>query len=96
MTQIGELEVWWASQKHGQERRMDRYPVANVDEAATKIKELTAQDLADDTIDWNAGGLEVFGEFGNNGEKPGWEEFYDELGRNIDEIIEDRAKKERG
>lgn len=77
---IGSLEVWWISNPP---RKADRYPVNNIEEAIIKLNELADEDLKDDDVVANAGGLEVFTE-------DGWEEYYDQDGDSIDEILRNR------
>ncbi len=80
MRQKGEekLRVWWI---RNVPNKPTLYPVSSIKEALAKLGELEAKDLTDSSITSNAGGLEelVDGE---------WEEYYDEVGRNIDEIWE--------
>ena len=71
---------WWRDYING--KSMDYYKVSSVEEAIEKIKELTEEDLKNEDIIANACGLEIF----ENGE---WSEYYDEEGRDINEIMEE-------
>ena len=71
----GQLRVWWT--RNG---RTTYYHVSSIREAIDKQEKLADDDLEDPNVDWNAGGLQVF-----NGED--WEEYYDEQGRDIDDIM---------
>ena len=77
------LRVWWVSNPP---RRGERYPVTSIDEAISKLDELTKRDLAlGDLVFANAGGLEYRDEIGD------WVEFFDEEDRDIDQIIKERV-----
>ena len=78
------LRVWWVSNPP---HKGERYPVASVDEAIQKLDELAERDLAlGDLVFANASGLEYQDEDGD------WVEYYDEEGRDIDQIIADREE----
>lgn len=81
------LRVWWF-RGYGTYRRVDYYDVGSVDEAIKRIEELTKEDLRNEGVISNAGGLEVY----ENGE---WLEYYDDVGRDISEIIEDRKNESK-
>jgi len=77
-----ELRVWWNTNSH------QRYfPVNNINEALLVIKTLAIREQDDDTVVWNASGLEVK----EDGE---WVEYYSRKGFDIKEIREemDNAK----
>lgn len=74
------LKAWWVRQRQGVKESLE-CPVTNLEEAAKQIEHWTNQDLADDSVEWNAGGLMT----DRDGE---WEEYYDEEGRDIDQIME--------
>lgn len=78
------LRVWWIREVPNEP---EYFEVADVDEAIAKLKELERADLANRFIQTNAGGLEVF----EDGE---WTEYYDEEGRDIDDIIDTKETKE--
>ena len=72
-----ELRVWWIRNVPNEP---SYYKIDTVEEAVKKINALAEDDLRDPLITSNASGFEVF----EDGE---WTEYYDELGRDIDEII---------
>ena len=74
----GQLRVWWIRNVPNEP---DLYDVANIQEAIAVIEENTGLDLNAPQVTSNAGGLEVY----EDGE---WVEYYDEEGRDIDEIID--------
>ena len=78
---LGDLQVWWIQNPP---RKGHRYPVSNIDEAIVKLNALADKDLKNPLVHANAGGLEVFTE-------DGWEEYYNEEGDSIDEIMRDRG-----
>ena len=77
-----ELHVWWVTNPPN---LAQYYPVESVEEAMGKLKELTDAELLDSSVYSNAGGLEVF-------EDGGWTEYYDDEGRDIDEIMAERSE----
>jgi len=79
------LRVWWF-RDYGTYRRTDYYDVKSVDEAIEEIERLTREDLRNEDVIANAGGLEVY----EDGE---WTEYYDDEGRDILEIMEDRKNE---
>jgi hypothetical protein len=89
MPKEGDLRVWWIPQVPMQAFRV---PVKNVDEAILILNTLADYDLFQFNNNikpdyCNEGGLERFEEKDND-----WFEYYDEEGRDIDEIIKDRAE----
>ena len=73
--QEGDLRVWWI---RNAPRPAEYHLVTDAESAHYILEALAQNDLRDDRVDNNIGGLEVY----NDGE---WEEWYDEEGRNIDE-----------
>jgi len=63
-------------------RKIEFKEVEGVEEAKKVLKQLTLRDLENKDVVANGGGLEVF-------KDRDWEEYYDELGRDIWEIIEE-------
>lgn len=79
------LRVWWIRQVPN---KPEYFEVKDIAEALAKLRELERADLANKSIQSNAGGLEIF-------KDESWEEYYGEEGRSIDEITEaDLAKIE--
>ena len=76
------LRVWWWRDWVDGRKTTDYHEVSSVNEAIEKIKQLTKEDLKNEDVIANAYGLEIF----EDGE---WSEYYDEEGRNIDEIMEE-------
>ena len=70
------LKVWW----HRDGKSFDFY-VDTVDEAKMVIQVLTQHDLQDDTIGYNAGGLE------EHTEADGWQEWMNDDGLDIMEVM---------
>lgn len=60
-------------------RKGDRFPVKDIDEALKLLDTLANNDLKNDHVWANAGGLEIYTE-------DGWEEYYNSDGNSIDEI----------
>jgi len=79
---LGSLEVWWIQNPP---RTGNRYPVNNIEEAIFTLNALADRDLKNKYVTSNAGGLEVFTE-------DGWEEYYNEEGDSIDEIMRNRKE----
>jgi len=77
----GDLRVWW--NRNG---KQTTYKVNDVEDAKAIITELTNDDLNNDTVIWNAGGLEVY----EDGE---WSEWYSEEGLDIMEIIDNENEE---
>lgn len=75
------MRVWWWRDWADGRKTTEYYEVSSVNEAIKKISQLTREDLKKDIIA-NACGLEIF-------EDGKWSEYYDEEGRDINEIIED-------
>ena len=73
--------VWWWRQVNRM-RKIEFKEVEGVEEAKKVLKQLTLRDLENKDVVANGGGLEVF-------KDRDWEEYYDELGRDIWEIIEE-------
>lgn len=76
---VKKLRVWWIRNVPG---TPTYYPVKDVKGAIKVIQRLTKKDLENENIVSNASGLEVF-------EDGVWGEYYDEEGRDIDQIIEE-------
>jgi len=70
------LRVWYVKNPP---RDAQNFSVPSIKAAKTKIRELTERDLEDEDVGSNAMGLEVF----EDGE---WIEYYDDQGRDIDEL----------
>ena len=77
------LRVWYV---WNPPRKPLHYQVNSVEEAIKFIQERIKRDLEDSCITDNAMGLEVF----EDGE---WVEYYDDIGQDIDEIIEEREEE---
>jgi len=73
--QEGDLRVWWIRNIPGQP---EYHLVSDPESAHYTIEALAGNDLHDDEVESNAGGLEVY----KDGE---WEQWYDEEGRDIDD-----------
>lgn len=73
----GQLRVWWIRNVSG---KPEYHPVKDPAEAVEVYERLTADDLKDESVTSNAGGLEVF----EDGE---WTEWYSEFGEDIDDYI---------
>ena len=80
------MRVWWWRDWIDGRKTTDYHEVSSVNEAIEKIRQLTKEDLKNRDIIANAYGLEIF-----DGE---WSEYYDEEGRDINEIIEDIEEEE--
>lgn len=76
-----DFRVWWNTDGDEFEFFVD-----TIDEAKIVLKTLTRRDLQDDTIGYNAGGLEE-----RNHEADEWNEWYDDDGRDITEVMNDEA-----
>ncbi|MFX0133045.1 MAG: hypothetical protein ACFFDN_05295 [Candidatus Hodarchaeota archaeon] len=74
------LRVWWIQNPPNNPQYFD---VENVTDAIIKLDELANNDLQNESIISNVGGLEIF-------ENNDWYEYYDDEGRDIWEIIEDK------
>jgi len=70
------LRVWYVKNPP---REAQNFPVSSIQEAKAKIHELTERDLEDEDVGSNAMGLEIL----EDGE---WIEYYDDQGRDIDEL----------
>ena len=77
--------VWWWIKRGWGNREMEFRVVNSVEEAKKVLKRLASRDLKNKSITVNGGGLEVY-----NDEDGDWEEYYDSLGRDIWEIIEEK------
>lgn len=74
------LRVWWIRNVPAtKDNPIEYHEVASVREATKVFKQLAKADLKNQSVSDNVGGLEVF----EGGE---WSEYYDEEGRDIDEI----------
>lgn len=80
-----DLRVWWARNVPITKRNPALYfSVKDVDVAIVKLKELAKADLKNPNVSDNVGGLEIF-------EDGDWCEYYDDKGRDIDDIIEEKG-----
>jgi hypothetical protein len=77
----GDLRVWWSYEQDA-ERIHKHYAVLTPAVAALVLETLANGQVTDDSIEWNAGGLEMF----EDGE---WTEWYDEEGRDIREHFDE-------
>ena len=85
----GDLRVWWVRNAPG---KFQYWSVGSTEEAAEKLIELERADLADETVVWNAGGLEVC-EPGENGLE--WATWYGGDGEDVDDLVDElRVRKE--
>ena len=78
--------VWWWRQILNR-RKMEFKEVKSVEEAKEVLKQLASKDLKNKDVIANGGGLEIF-------EDGAWGEYYDDLGRDIWEIIEEEDEEE--
>lgn len=85
---VGALRVWWVRNAPS---KAEYTRVNSVEEAKKVLKDLADKDLkAGDEIFMNAGGLEVYvGTDVDYETNNGWEDYYDEEGRDIDELMEE-------
>ena len=83
MNKEGDLRVWWIRNPPS---APERYRIRNIKEAMNKIEELAQEDLKNELIDCNIGGLEIY----ENGE---WCEYYDNASNDIMEIINENEMK---
>ena len=74
-----QMRVWWSSRVPIESGDLETYPVESVEQAKSKLTELTNRDLADKSVTDNVGGFEVF----EDGE---WTEWESEDGESINEI----------
>lgn len=79
MVKEGSLRVWWI---RNCPNTPEFFPVKSVDEAVEKLFELEMKDLADESLDSNAGGLERYERGGDGFE---WCEWDDEEGNSVDD-----------
>ena len=81
----GTLRVWWIRNPPNSAHGAQYISVKNIEEAKLVLCVLSETDLflGDDIVSVNAGSLEIF----EDGE---WSEYYDNEGRNIDDMINDR------
>lgn len=77
MKENKKLRVWWNSNGD-----TEYFKVEDINDAIRTIKEKTDTDLRNDDIVWNAYGLEVF-------EDNDWQEYSNDDGEDIAEIIEE-------
>jgi hypothetical protein len=79
------IRVWWI-------RNVPNTPlyveVASPEQAIGALKALTESDLADAGVQTNAGGLETLDD--TSGE---WEEWYDEEGNSIDDLMREEERQ---
>jgi len=80
------LKAWWV-----RDGKFSHKVVKNIEEAIKWLDEQTNLDLDDDSITWNAGGLEEFDEEMKNNGCDGWCEYYNEDGLDIMEIMTERG-----
>lgn len=81
------LRVWW-NRNYGE--HVEYHYVDDVNEAKEVIKKLTMSDLVDPDVVSNAHGLEEYNPIENiDCSDDGWSEYYDEEGRDIEEIMDD-------
>lgn len=90
----GDLRVWWVPQVPGAQFKV---AVESVTQAILVLTTLANYDLFQlhNNIKpdfCNAGGLEVFDEEDCGEDGDGWSEWYDEEGRDIDEVIREHAE----
>jgi hypothetical protein len=78
MTEEGKLRVWWI---RNPPRKADMFHVESIEAALKKLAELGKEDLADDSVNCNAGGLEIYSE------ECGWSEWYNNEGDDIGELM---------
>ena len=71
------FRVWWCTSG-----TITRYYVENIENAKLIINALIIREEDDESIVWNAHGLEKINEYDQ------WEEYYDEDGLNIEEIMD--------
>lgn len=89
---VGDLRVWWIPQIPGKPFHVH---VESVEEAVLILNTLAAYDAfqLENNIkpDYcNVGGLEVYDSCGgNDGNSPGWCEWYNDEGDDIDQVIKD-------
>lgn len=76
----GDLRVWWV-QNFTASGSVRSFPVASPEAAIVELHRLADEDLQDDTVWGNAGGLEVY-------EAGEWCEWYNDEGEDIDEYAE--------
>lgn len=72
-----DFRVWWST---GKTQRY--FYVDNVDEAKLVYATLSRREQDDESIDYNAGGLEYRGLMGD------WSEWYNDYGEDIGEVID--------
>ena len=80
----GDLQVWSRSNKEPRNKR-----VGSVKEAIEWIQRWSKKELHDNSIEYNAFGLEVFEEVSMSSDELGWCEYYDKHGRDVMEIIDE-------
>ena len=80
------LRVWYVKNPPA---NAEYFEVDSVEKAIKRINVLTSGDLCDSSVVANAMGLEVYEDFGNIG----WSEYYDDEGRDIDEIIASKEEE---
>jgi hypothetical protein len=78
-----ELRIWWHRRYSDTEGHTVRIPVTSVEDAIRVLDVLAMSEVEDETVYLNAGGLEVM-------EGTEWVDWYDDDGRNIDEIMAER------
>lgn len=78
---VGDLEAWciWFQFPYG--KMSVREPVNTPQEGYDWIQKTANRQLEATNIEWSVFGLEVYAE-------DGWEEWYDEEGRDVDEALE--------
>lgn len=86
MAKIGDLRVYYMCNF----KDMQYFPVKTVEEAIIKINTLADRDLKDDTITDNSMGLERYEDWGE-GEQ--WAKYYDDMGCDINEIMEEAEEQ---
>ena len=79
---VGDLLVWHSFERSGEGQSHHLYGVANPEEAIKVINKLANEQVNDESIGWNALGLQVF----EDGE---WCEWYSDMGQDIDEYQEE-------
>jgi len=86
-----DLRVWWFRNSIDD---IEYYPVKSVKVAIRKIKQLADKDRRDRGVVMNGFGLEVYDVDGLAGYyNDGWEEYYNEDGFDIEQIMESQEKR---
>jgi hypothetical protein len=78
---VGDLRVTHLYSKNGA-RELEHHTVKDASHAVVKISVLADEQVNDESVDWNIFGLEIYDA------KGGWEEYYDEEGQDINEIMD--------